>query len=122
MKETFDFYVIEHGFKTIHFGCVEEWMNDYYWNIYLREAKRLIQTTTAEVLSQTNLSPWGAHIVSKKNFIYEDGIEKVEIFNNNEVELTAYFRAKYKAYCLYCEKLGITPAPMIPAGVKVVNS
>jgi hypothetical protein len=53
--------------------------------------------------------------------VYEDGLEKVEIFNPGRMELSAYALAKYAGYCLYCERLGLEPKPLIPEGVEVVG-
>ena len=121
LKETFDFYILEHNFRIIHFGCVEEWMNDYYWEVYKQETARLIENTEPAILREVHISPWKQHSVSKKEFIYEDGIEKVEIFNPAKMDLSAYNEAKYAGYCLYCKKIGVEPLPPIPAGVELVT-
>ncbi|GBR73925.1 radical SAM/SPASM domain-containing protein [Candidatus Termititenax aidoneus] len=121
IKETFDFYVLEQGFRTIHFGCVEEWLNDYYWEIYKKEVLRLIQATDLKILQQVTISPWKYHVPSHKKIIIEDGIEKMEIFDNNQIELCSYRKAIYACYVAYCEKLGKKPEPMIPEGVQVVT-
>ena len=52
IKETFDFYTQEHGFSCIHFGVVEEWMHDLHWDKYVKEVKRLIDSTPVEVLKR----------------------------------------------------------------------
>ncbi|GBR73538.1 hypothetical protein NO1_0897 [Candidatus Termititenax aidoneus] len=121
IKETFDFYVLEHGFKTIHFGCVEEWMNDYYWQVYQQEVERLILATSPDTLRQVTVSPWKYYSVNKKEYICENGLEKVEKLDSTKMELSAYRKFRYAGYCLYCQRIGATPAPLIPAGVEVVN-
>jgi uncharacterized protein len=122
IKETFDFYCLEQGFDCIHFGCVEEWMNDHYWSIYKKEVKRFIQATSLDDLKRRHVSPWWNYRATKKEFIYEDGLEKVEIFNPHKMVITPYLEAKYYGYCLYCERLGQAPEPLIPAGVEVLAS
>lgn len=109
IKEIFDFYIIKHNFSSIHFGCVEEWMNDYYWEKYIEEGKRLINNTSPEILTRISCSPWKNFNPFKKNIIYENGIEKLEIFNNSEYEDSPYQRAKYEIHCHYCQKIGKTP-------------
>jgi sulfatase maturation enzyme AslB (radical SAM superfamily) len=121
IKETFDFYVLENGFDSIHFGCVEEYMNDYYWQIYQQEVARFIQGTSVEVLRRVNISPWGYYSVSHKEYVYEDGIEKIERYNLSCMELSAYVQAKYTGYCLYCERVGIQPKPLVPENIKVID-
>jgi uncharacterized protein len=120
IKETFDFYILEQKFENIHFGCVEEWMNDYYWQVYKREAERLIQTTDLDVLRRVWLSPWKLYVPVKKEFVYEDGIEKVEIFNFHKVSASEYLKAQYYAHSVYCQRLGIAPAEMLPKDVELV--
>jgi sulfatase maturation enzyme AslB (radical SAM superfamily) len=120
IKETFDFYILEHGFKRIHFGVVVEWMNAYYWGVYKKEVFRLIQSEEIGVLKQVVLSPWQHHVTTKKSFIYEDGIEKLEIYNPNQIELNTYTNIEYNCYVAYCKRVGITPDPLVPAGVQVV--
>jgi uncharacterized protein len=122
IKETFDFYILEQGFAGIHFGCVEEWMNPYYWSVYQKEALRLIQNTDQSVLRRVICSPWKEYAVSKKEFVFEDGVEKLEIFNPNKMELDDYRKAKHAVYCAYCERLGVKPAPLVPKGVLVVEN
>lgn len=122
IKETFDFYILEQGFDGIHFGCVEEWMNPYYWTVYQREALRLIRNTERSVLRRVVCSPWKEYAVSKKEFVFEDGVEKLEIFNPNKMELDDYRRAKHAVHCAYCERLGLEPAPLVPEGVLVVEN
>jgi uncharacterized protein len=121
IKETADFYLIEHGFPCLHLGLVEECMNDYYWDLYKKEAARLITSLPTSILQQAIISPWKYYKANKKEFIYEDGIEKVEIFNNKKLALSQYQKTKYELYCLYCKRLGNIPEPMIPDGVEVVE-
>jgi sulfatase maturation enzyme AslB (radical SAM superfamily) len=121
IKETFDFYILEHGFRSIHFGCVEEWMNDFYWDIYKKEVARLIQNTDISVLQQTGISPWKWYSANNKEIIFEDGIEKIEIFNTEEVCLSQYQQAMHYGHQLYCARVGTTPQPLVPAGVRVVE-
>lgn len=122
IKETFDFYILQEGFKKIHFGCVEEWMNDHYWYIYKREVARLIQNIDQKILAQVVLSPWESYDVFKKEYLYEDGVEKMQIFNNHKVEISKYLEARYYCYCLYCEQLGLSAGPMVPEGVEIVSN
>jgi sulfatase maturation enzyme AslB (radical SAM superfamily) len=121
IKETFDFYVLEHGFKTIHFGCAEEWMNAYYWQVYLREVERLIMSTPPDILRQATVSPWKYYSVNRKEYVYENGVEKVERLDPTKMELSAYRESRYAGYCLYCQRIGVTPVPLIPDGVEVVS-
>jgi sulfatase maturation enzyme AslB (radical SAM superfamily) len=121
IKETFDFYVLEQGFETIHFGCVEEWMNDYYWKIYKDEAVRLIEATNPDILRRVTISPWKWHKPSKKEFVYEDGLEKIEIFNPYQMELSPYLEAKYYVYNFYCRQIGVQPEPLLPDGIEVIK-
>jgi sulfatase maturation enzyme AslB (radical SAM superfamily) len=121
IKETFDFYIIEQGFEAIHFGCVEEWMNDYYWEIYKREVLRLLESTDTAVLRKITLSPWQYYAANKKQIIYEDGIEKMEIFDPTKVDLVPYKRAVHYCHEIYCQKLGLEASPLVPAGVRVVS-
>lgn len=114
IKEIFDFYIIKYHFPSIHFGCVEEWMNDYYWEKYIKEAKRLIDTTDIEILKTTSLSPWKNYNPFKKIIIYENGIEKMEIFDNSRADNSPYQQAKYLVHCYYCQKTGIPPSPQPP--------
>ena len=121
IKETFDFYVLEHGFNTIHFGLVEEWMNDYYWRIYIKEGKRLIEQTAATILRDNIISPWRNYAPFFKEFVYEDGVEKVEIFNTSKINLSPYIRAKHEIHLAYCDKIKIEPSPLVPEGAVVVQ-
>jgi uncharacterized protein len=121
IKETFDFYVLEHGFQTIHFGCVEEWMNDYYWQVYQQEVERLILGTAPDTLRQATVSPWKYYSVSKKEYVYENGVEKLERLDSSKIELSTYRKFRYAGYCLYCQRIGVTPVPLIPDGIEVVN-
>ncbi|MDR1113909.1 MAG: radical SAM protein [Candidatus Margulisbacteria bacterium] len=122
IKETFDFYVLEHGFKTIHFGCVEEWMNAYYWQVYEQEVERLIRSTPPDILRRVTLSPWKYYAVNKKEFIYENGVEKLERCNPAKMDMSPYRLSRYAGYCLYCRRIGVEPIPLIPEGVEVVNA
>jgi sulfatase maturation enzyme AslB (radical SAM superfamily) len=121
IKETFDFYILEQGFETIHFGCVEEWMNDYYWKIYKREVLRLIESTDIAVLRKVILSPWQHYTANKKQIIYENGIEKIEIFDPTKIDLIPYKRTIYYCHEAYCRKLGLKASPLVPAGVRIVS-
>ena len=95
VKETFDFYVKEHGFKTIHFGIVEEWyQSERQWAQYMDEVKRLIDSVDIETLSKVTISPWTRLSKGKKEIINEDGVEKVEIFTDQPAERSPYYRAK----------------------------
>lgn len=122
IKETFDFYIFEHGFKGIHFGCVEEWMNDHYWEIYKQEAVRLIESLDRKTLESISLSPWKYYAVHRKEIIFEDGIEKIEIFDTSKMELSKYREASYYVYTVCCAKLGVLPEPMIPRNVQLVET
>jgi sulfatase maturation enzyme AslB (radical SAM superfamily) len=122
IRETFDFYILEQGcFHGIHFGCVEEWMNEYYWQAYEKEAERLLSSVPLEVLRKISISPWNHYGVNKKEYVYEEGIEKIEMFNPAKMDLSRYRRARYAGYCCYCKRLGLTPDPLIPAGVEIVS-
>ncbi len=118
IKETFDFYILEQGFSRIHFGVVEEWMNKHYWEVYVKEAIRLISSIEKEVLQKIFLSPWQNYYPSVKDFIYEDGIEKVEIFNDQKFKLSPYQKAKHEIYKTYCAKMGLVAKPLFPVELK----
>jgi len=90
----------------MHFGVVEEWMNDYYWELYVREGFRLVDETPKEVLLSKHVSPWWEYFPTTKEIIYEDGIEKIEIFHEGVKEITPYTAAKHQIYQKYCNKIG----------------
>ena len=122
IKETFDFYVLTHGFSIIHFGVVEEWMNDYYWQKYIKEVKRLIDTTDIDILKSVTISPWQHFSPSKKEIIYENGVEKMEIFNSKKMEISTYLLKKYEGHEYLCKKTGAMPDAFRPKDREVVES
>jgi MoaA/NifB/PqqE/SkfB family radical SAM enzyme len=120
IKETFDFYGLEQGFRLVHFNLAEDWLNDYYWAIYHEEVLRLIETSDLEVLRWYEISPWKYHEICRKEFVFENTVKKVERYNQQEITLYKYIQAQYAGYVAYCRRLGEEPKPLVSDRVNVV--
>lgn len=107
IKETYDFYIQEQGFGYIHFGCVEEWMTDYWWECYNIEVKRFIDTTDPVLLREYPASPWNDYRPFKKESIYEEGQYKMEIFHPAEGKKSKYSQVATELSNYYKERVSL---------------
>jgi len=106
MQESFVFYVRHHGFKTLGFGVVEEWMSPFYWKKYIEGGKEVIDMMTEKEMRSVHISPWAEYAPFDKEIIYSHGgkVELEEIFHPVDTDDSPYGLSKRELAGYYKER------------------
>ena len=83
METAFYIFTRAYGFKSIHFGAVEEWMNKdpNNWHKYVEQGTRIINNLSKKELETLSIQPWEELYFFDKEYIMDKGHEVLEIYH-----------------------------------------